>query len=86
MDSVEFQRAFGIRLGRVVDLQIADVLSRRQSAEQRMLRPWDPLHGVRHLDTAGVHGLTGLKYALKEHGMDGGARGEDPSACRTCLG
>ncbi|KZV86321.1 hypothetical protein EXIGLDRAFT_774719 [Exidia glandulosa HHB12029] len=35
-----------------------------------MERPSDPLHRVRHLDTSGIHGLGGLKGALREHGID----------------
>ncbi|KZV84855.1 hypothetical protein EXIGLDRAFT_575876, partial [Exidia glandulosa HHB12029] len=75
MDSIEFLREFGISLGRVLDLQIVDLVSRQwrvgESAESRMERPLDPLHRVRHLDTFGIHGLGGLKGALQEHGIYG---------------
>ncbi|KZV86317.1 hypothetical protein EXIGLDRAFT_572341, partial [Exidia glandulosa HHB12029] len=77
MDSIELRRTFRIDFGRVLDLQVADVISRPERGaedEERKFRDWHPLRTVCRYDTSGVHALTGLKNALTEHGSYGNSR------------
>ncbi|KZV86319.1 hypothetical protein EXIGLDRAFT_681101, partial [Exidia glandulosa HHB12029] len=73
MDAIDFRRTYNVRFGRVLDLQIADIVSRpeRGVEDEVMMHsvPWHPLHPVRYYDTGGVHALVGLKQALESHGV-----------------
>ncbi|EJD48684.1 hypothetical protein AURDEDRAFT_112824 [Auricularia subglabra TFB-10046 SS5] len=67
MDNIELQRAFGVPFGRTIDLQIADVLSRKIRAQE----------AKKHFDPWGVHSLVGLKNALEQHRILQDPDGED---------
>ena len=71
MDAIEFKRSFGIIINKVWDLQLLDITTRAlrgdQDGRKNIHRFWHPLNLVAHLNIDGVHGLTGLKKAMKAH-------------------
>ncbi|KAJ8520649.1 hypothetical protein ONZ45_g2591 [Pleurotus djamor] len=74
MDYTELNSAFNIRMGKTLDMQIVDILSRRtrQTIHEQMrrlptwLRSTAMSSPASHAD---IHNLSSLGYCMKEHGI-----------------
>lgn len=65
MDAVELQRKYGVHFGRVLDLQIADVVACAEHGDGDSDDDYQPI------DPNGLYTLTALKYALRVHHIHG---------------
>lgn len=88
MDASELLHGHGVQLKNVLDLQLADILSRekrKEDVDQQMRRfagflPKQELTRNRSLYLC-VHKLNGMGSAMREYGIDGAKkRGEHPSS------